>query len=41
MRKADGTVFATIRLMGIFVVRDGRIAEWRDYFHTLPRTEIG
>jgi limonene-1,2-epoxide hydrolase len=36
LRKADGTVLATIRLMGIFVVRDGRIVEWRDYFHAAP-----
>lgn len=39
LRKADGTILATIRLMGIFVVRDGRIAEWRDYFHMVPSTE--
>ncbi|WP_454858865.1 limonene-1,2-epoxide hydrolase family protein [Rhizobium binxianense] len=36
LRKEDGTVLATIRVMGIFVVRGGRIAEWRDYFHTAP-----
>ncbi|HCE5828589.1 TPA: nuclear transport factor 2 family protein [Pseudomonas aeruginosa] len=41
LRKADGTVIATIRLMGIFVVRNGRIAEWRDYFYTVPATEAG
>jgi len=39
LRKADGTVLATIRLMGIFVVRDGRIVEWRDYFYSVPPTE--
>jgi limonene-1,2-epoxide hydrolase len=41
LRKADGTVISTIRLMGIFVVRNGRIAEWRDYFYTVPSTEAG
>lgn len=39
LRKADGTILGTIRLMGIFVVRDGRIAEWRDYFHMVPAAE--
>lgn len=39
LRKADGTMIATIRLMGIFVVRGGRIVEWRDYFHTASPTE--
>lgn len=27
-----------IRLMGVFVTRDGRIAEWRDYFDMTPFT---
>lgn len=36
LRTADGTVLGTIRLMGIFVVRGGRIVEWRDYFHMAP-----
>lgn len=41
LRKADGTVICTIRLMGIFVVRGGRIAEWRDYLYTVPAKEVG
>ncbi|WP_283939748.1 limonene-1,2-epoxide hydrolase family protein [Pseudomonas sp. R3.Fl] len=39
LRKADSTVIATIHLMGIFVIRDGWIAEWCDYFRMLPATE--
>jgi limonene-1,2-epoxide hydrolase len=31
---ADGTKTASLRLMGIFEVKDGRIAAWRDYFDT-------
>jgi limonene-1,2-epoxide hydrolase len=27
-----GDTWAEIRLMGVFVVRDGLISEWRDYF---------
>lgn len=36
LRTADGTVLASLRVMGIFEVRDGKIARWRDYFDTLP-----
>jgi limonene-1,2-epoxide hydrolase len=32
----DGREMATVRAMGTFVVQDGRITEWRDYFDTLP-----
>lgn len=31
---ADGRVVASIAVMGIFVVEDGKITEWRDYFDT-------
>lgn len=31
---ADGRVVASIGVMGIFVVEDGKITEWRDYFDT-------
>lgn len=34
MIDAAGKVMLSIRLMGIFVVKDGRIAQWRDYFDT-------
>ncbi len=36
LRRGDGSVISTIRVMGIFVLRDGLIAEWRDYFDTAP-----
>ena len=32
----DGTVRATIRVMGIFDVANGRITGWRDYFDPRP-----
>jgi len=41
LRMKDGSTLATIRLMGIFVVREGRIAEWRDYFHMAPPSTEG
>jgi len=28
----QGDITASIRLIGVFVVRDGRIIEWRDCF---------
>jgi limonene-1,2-epoxide hydrolase len=31
---ADGREVASIRLMGVFEVKDGRIIRWRDYFDT-------
>lgn len=36
LRAADGSLLASLRVMGIFEVRDGKIAAWRDYFDTLP-----
>ena len=33
---AEGKTTMSIPLMGIFVVEDGRITEWRDYFDTVP-----
>lgn len=36
LRTADGTLLASLRVMGIFEIRGGRIARWRDYFDTLP-----
>ena len=36
MIDAAGAITMSIRLMGIFEVRDGKIAMWRDYFDTLP-----
>ncbi|MGQ0619636.1 MAG: limonene-1,2-epoxide hydrolase family protein [Panacagrimonas sp.] len=32
----DGKRLVTLRLMGVFEIRDGRIAAWRDYFDTMP-----
>lgn len=40
LRRADGTVILTLRLMGILVVRGGRIVEWRDYFHMVPPAAV-
>jgi len=34
----DGNVITTIRLMGVFHVSGGKIAEWRDYFDTAGLT---
>lgn len=36
LRDKDGNTLLTIPLMGMFKVRDGRIAAWRDYFDTTP-----
>lgn len=33
---SDGTVLASLPLAGTLVVRDGKIAEWRDYFDPRP-----
>jgi limonene-1,2-epoxide hydrolase len=33
---AAGKTTMSIPLMGIFVVEDGKIAQWRDYFDTAP-----
>jgi limonene-1,2-epoxide hydrolase len=33
---ADGTKFATLPLMGVLEVRDGKISAWRDYFDPRP-----
>jgi limonene-1,2-epoxide hydrolase len=33
---AAGEVFASIRVAGVLVVRDGKIAAWRDYFDPRP-----
>lgn len=30
----DGTVLMSLPVMGIFVIKDGKILEWRDYFDT-------
>ena len=38
---ADGTPSASIRVMGIFEVENGRIAAWRDYFDTVPFMAAG
>lgn len=32
LRDADGSTIGAFPVMGIFVVEDGKIAEWRDYF---------
>ncbi|GAC1631528.1 MAG: limonene-1,2-epoxide hydrolase family protein [Nevskia sp.] len=34
LKDGKGKRIATIPLMGIFRIRDGRIFEWRDYFDT-------
>lgn len=31
-----GNNLASLRVMGIFELRDGKVAGWRDYFDTLP-----
>ncbi|MFW2829645.1 limonene-1,2-epoxide hydrolase family protein [Sphingomonas sp. ID0503] len=36
LRRKDGSVIASIRVLGIFIVRGGLIVEWRDYFDTIP-----
>lgn len=33
---ADGKLIASVRLMGVFVVRNGQISAWRDYFDPTP-----
>lgn len=33
---ADGKRMASIRLMGVFIVRNGKITAWRDYFDPAP-----
>lgn len=33
---ASGEVFASLPLAGVLVVRDGKIAAWRDYFDPRP-----
>jgi len=37
----DGKPTMTIRLMGIFEVKDGKIAAWRDYFDTAGFAQPG
>ena len=32
----DGSVTATVRVMGTLEIENGRIVAWRDYFDTLP-----
>lgn len=32
--KSDGTIILTVRALGVFEVKDGKIAHWRDYFDT-------
>ncbi|MBF9150017.1 limonene-1,2-epoxide hydrolase family protein [Novosphingobium jiangmenense] len=36
MINAAGETFASLRLMGIFELQDGKIVKWRDYFDTAP-----
>jgi limonene-1,2-epoxide hydrolase len=31
-RASDGKVMLELPVTGVFVMRDGKIAEWRDYF---------
>jgi limonene-1,2-epoxide hydrolase len=31
---SDGTVILTVRALGVFEIRDRKIAHWRDYFDT-------
>lgn len=31
---ADGATFASVRIMGIFELENGKVARWRDYFDT-------
>lgn len=32
--KADGSAALSLRVMGVFEMKDGKIAVWRDYFDT-------
>jgi limonene-1,2-epoxide hydrolase len=32
----NGEIAMTVRVVGVFNVVDGRIAQWRDYFDTVP-----
>jgi limonene-1,2-epoxide hydrolase len=41
MIDADSKEMMAVRLMGIFEVEDGKIAEWRDYFDTAVMTQAG
>jgi limonene-1,2-epoxide hydrolase len=36
LKGADGKTLVSIPLMGIFKLHGGKIAEWRDYFDTVP-----
>src|SRR3546814_5890910 len=36
--RSDGSIIKIFRIMGIFVVRAGKISEWRDYFHLVEPT---
>lgn len=31
---ADGTILSSLRMMGVFELRGGKIAAWRDYYDT-------
>ena len=36
LNDASGKTLASLRVLGIFEVRDGKISGWRDYFDTAP-----
>lgn len=36
LKNSAGATLFTIPLMGVFKIRDGKIAEWRDYFDVTP-----
>jgi limonene-1,2-epoxide hydrolase len=36
LHDAQGKRLMSLRVMGVFDVRDGKIAAWRDYFDTVP-----
>ena len=36
LKNSAGATLFTIPLMGVFRIRDGKIAEWRDYFDVTP-----
>lgn len=39
--RADGSIIASIRLMGTLEVADGKIVAWRDYFDTAGFQQAG
>src|SRR3546814_12749157 len=39
--RSEGSIIKIFRIMGIFVVRAGKISEWSDYFHRSEERRVG